>query len=111
VELSVEPCAVPLSDPFAGVENEFNAVELEALPNGRLFFSGKGAGRYPTASAIVADLVEIERGAAGMAFEPSLDLKPRKTRKNDRFFLLKEDGSIIEADALTDCVFRAKIID
>ena len=45
---------------FASVNNEFNAVILETNPNDTLIFIGKGAGSLPTASAIVADIIDIK---------------------------------------------------
>ena len=45
---------------FASVNNEFNAVILETDPNDTLIFIGKGAGSLPTASAVVADIIDIK---------------------------------------------------
>ena len=45
---------------FASVNNEFNAVILETNPNDTLIFIGKGAGCLPTASAVVADIIDIK---------------------------------------------------
>ena len=45
---------------FASVNNEFNAVILETDPNDTLTFIGKGAGSLPTASAVVADIIDIK---------------------------------------------------
>lgn len=45
---------------FASVNNEFNAVILETNPNDTLIFIGKGAGSLPTASAVVADIIDIK---------------------------------------------------
>ncbi len=64
----VSPCLVPVSHPLAHVQGAMNAVVAEGNFVGRLFFEGRGAGEGPTASAIVADLIDIARGEFGPAF-------------------------------------------
>ncbi len=58
----VAPYLVPASHPLAGVGGPTNAVVAEGNFAGRLLFEGAGAGDGPTASAVVADLVDIARG-------------------------------------------------
>ncbi len=65
---SVRPCLVPVSHPLAHVAGAMNAVVAEGNFVGRLFFEGRGAGEGPTASAVVADLIDIARGEYGPAF-------------------------------------------
>ncbi len=65
---SVQPCLVPVSHPLAHVAGAMNAVVAEGNFVGRLFFEGRGAGEGPTASAVVADLIDIARGELGPAF-------------------------------------------
>lgn len=64
----VRPCLVPTSHPLAHVTGATNAVVAEGNFAGRLLFQGAGAGAGPTASAIVADLIDIARGTAGAPF-------------------------------------------
>jgi homoserine dehydrogenase len=64
----VHPCLVPLSHPLSHVSGSLNAVVAEGNYVGRLFFQGRGAGEGPTASAVVADLIDIARGEMGPAF-------------------------------------------
>jgi homoserine dehydrogenase len=72
----VEPCLVPLSHPLAHVTGATNAVVAEGNFSGRLLFQGAGAGDKPTASAVVADLVDIARKETGPAFSmPSAELE------------------------------------
>ncbi len=63
----VHPCLVPHAHPLAHVAGPLNAVVAEGNFVGRLFFSGRGAGEGPTASAIVADLIDVARGEVGPA--------------------------------------------
>ena len=64
----VHPHLVPLDHPLAHVTGSLNAVVAEGNFVGRLFFQGAGAGDGPTASAVVADLIDIARGEYGPAF-------------------------------------------
>ncbi|HWI87188.1 MAG TPA: homoserine dehydrogenase [Sphingomonas sp.] len=64
----VHPCLVPLGHPLAHVTGSLNAVVAEGNYVGRLLFQGRGAGEGPTASAVVADLIDIARQEYGPAF-------------------------------------------
>jgi homoserine dehydrogenase len=64
----VNPYLVPESHPLAHIEGSTNAVVAEGNFSGRLMFQGAGAGEGPTASAVVADLIDIARGDAGTVF-------------------------------------------
>ena len=55
---------VPLDAPIAHVEGVFNAVVVEGDFVGTVMLEGRGAGAGPTASAVVADLVDVARGPA-----------------------------------------------
>lgn len=63
IEISVAPTLVPNQHALAAVENELNAIFLHASRAGDCLLSGKGAGRYPTASAVMSDLIKIARNA------------------------------------------------
>lgn len=58
----VHPVLVPLSHPLAKVTGSLNAVVADGNFVGRLTFEGAGAGAGPTASAVVADIIDIARG-------------------------------------------------
>ena len=58
----VQPVLVAKDHPLAAVDGPTNAVVAEGNFVGRLLFEGAGAGDGPTASAVVADLVDIARG-------------------------------------------------
>ncbi|TNF58347.1 MAG: homoserine dehydrogenase [Burkholderiales bacterium] len=61
VELRVHPCLVPSKRLIANVEGAMNAVVVQGDAVGTTLYYGKGAGSEPTASAVVADLVDITR--------------------------------------------------
>ncbi len=54
----VEPCFVPLDNRLAGVQDVFNAILIKADMLGDVVFYGQGAGKLPTASAVVADILD-----------------------------------------------------
>ena len=61
VELRVHPCLVPSKRLIANVEGAMNAVMIQADAVGTTLYYGKGAGSEPTASAVIADLVDVTR--------------------------------------------------
>ncbi len=64
----VHPCLVPKENPIASVSGVFNAVVIEGDSVGRLMLEGRGAGSGPTASAVVADIVDIASGRGSLPF-------------------------------------------
>jgi len=61
VELRVHPSLVPTSRLIANVEGAMNAVMVQGDAVGTTLYYGKGAGSEPTASSVIADLVDITR--------------------------------------------------
>ena len=64
----VRPCLVARGHPLAAVTGPTNAVVAEGNFSGQLLFQGAGAGAGPTASAVVADLIDIARGDSDAPF-------------------------------------------
>ena len=58
VGVRVHPAMVPVAHPLAAVRESFNAVFVEGASVGDLMFYGRGAGGFPTASAILGDLID-----------------------------------------------------
>ena len=61
IQARVYPALVPLDDMLAKVDGVYNAVEVEGSLCGKVLFHGMGAGREPTTSAVVGDLIEAAR--------------------------------------------------
>ena len=57
----VAPHLVPGSHPLSGVEDVFNAIAVNGNAVGDVMFYGRGAGKLPTASAVVADVIDLAR--------------------------------------------------
>jgi len=87
IEQRVHPCMVSLKAPIAHIEGVFNAVVVEGDFVGTTMFQGRGAGQGPTASAVVADLVDVARGHAMPAFVvPAARLADMKVSPMARHF-------------------------
>ena len=104
----VHPHLVPVDHPLAHVAGSLNAVVAEGNFMGRLIFQGRGAGDGPTASAVVADLIDIARGEFGPAFampvsalaeRPAADTGERRGRAYLRFSVEDKVGVLAEIAA------------
>ena len=82
IELRIHPCLVPSKSIIANVEGAMNAVMVQADAVGTTLYYGKGAGGEPTASAIIADLVDITRlhSADPLNRVPFLAYQPQSMR-------------------------------
>ena len=104
----VRPYLVSKQHPLAHVDGPTNAVVAEGDFSGRLLFQGAGAGDGPTASAVVADIIDIARGEAGAPFsvpvaslqalEPA-DAGKRQARFYLRFSVFDRPGVLAEITA------------
>ena len=104
----VHPNLVPRDHPLAHVDGATNAVVAEGNFSGMLLFQGAGAGDGPTASAVVADLIDIARGDTGAPFSiPVAALEtlapacsgPRIGRAYLRFTVADRPGVLAEITA------------
>ena len=104
----VHPHLVPMAHPLAHVTGSTNAVVAEGDFVGRLLFQGAGAGDGPTASAVVADLIDIARGewgspfsmpAAELAVAEPVDSGERRGRAYLRFTVADRVGVLAEIAA------------
>ncbi|MCA0985231.1 homoserine dehydrogenase [Halobacillus yeomjeoni] len=72
VSVSVEPTLLPIHHPLSSVNDEYNAVYVYGDAIGETMFYGPGAGKLPTATAVVSDLIavlkNIRLGTTGTAY-------------------------------------------
>ncbi|MCA0971539.1 homoserine dehydrogenase [Halobacillus litoralis] len=102
VSVSVEPSLLPIHHPLSSVNDEFNAVYVYGDAVGETMFYGPGAGKLPTATAVVSDLIavlkNIRLGTTGTAnvqpqFPNQLKAKNEKqTKKYIRLQVVDEPG-------------------
>ena len=109
IETRVHPCMVPEGAPIATVDGVFNAVVAEGDFVGRVMLEGRGAGAGPTASAVVADLIDIARnrvtpvwGAAGSALSsaPSVPMGSHLGAYYLRLMVVDRPGVIADVTAI-----------
>ncbi len=84
IEARVHPTLVREDHLLASVRNEFNAVYVDADITGPTLYYGKGAGRLPTASAVVADIIDIGRRGGAQAPPPFTYGERRPVRDSGR---------------------------
>ena len=108
VEQRVHPCLVPLAAPIAHVEGVFNAVVAEGDFVDTTVYQGRGAGAGPTASAVVADLVDIARGhrvptfavpATALAKIPAQPMERHRGAYYIRLMVVDKPGVIADVTA------------
>jgi len=98
LEVQVVPCLLPLDHPLAGVDGVNNGVLVKGDAVGEVLFSGRGAGKMPTASAVISDLIFVARnvavGVAGRVPSIPYDVEKVQSRKivaiddiQNRFFI------------------------
>jgi len=68
VEMSVSPTLIKKGSPLAEVQDAFNAIRVLGDAVGPVFYHGRGAGQMPTASAVVADIIDTVVGRSQITF-------------------------------------------
>ncbi|MEZ6137850.1 MAG: homoserine dehydrogenase [Pirellulaceae bacterium] len=68
LELCVAPTLIRIGQPLAEVRANYNAINVVGDAVGDLFFHGQGAGQMPTASAVVADMIDVAVGRTPITF-------------------------------------------
>ena len=76
ISLRVHPSFISRDNTLARVEGSFNAVSIFGSAVGQVTYYGRGAGMMPTASAIVADIIDVALGNSATTFR-QLNLRPR----------------------------------
>ncbi len=109
IETRVHPCMVPVAAPIARVDGVFNAVVAEGDFVGRVMLEGRGAGEGPTASAVVADLIDIARNrttpvwgaaAAALSAAPSVPMSAHVGPYYLRLMVVDRPGVIADVTAV-----------
>ena len=76
ISLRVHPSFITKDNRLAKVDGSFNAVSIFGSAVGQVMYYGRGAGMMPTASAVVADIIDVALGNSATTFS-HLNLKPR----------------------------------
>ena len=109
IEARVHPCMVPEAAAIARVDGVFNAVVIEGDFSGQVMLRGRGAGAGPTASAVVADVIDIARGRAtpvwgaapgALVQAPSLPMTAHSGAYYLRLMVVDRPGVIADVTAI-----------
>ena len=76
ISLRVHPSFISERNRLARVDGPFNAISIFGSAVGQLMYYGRGAGMMPTASAVVADIIDVALGNSATTFR-HLNLRPR----------------------------------
>ncbi len=98
LDVRVSPTLLPKDHPLAGVHGVNNAILVEGDPVGRVMFYGPGAGSGPTASAVVADILNIAGIRAATGNNGGLD--PLLAANRWRNCALVDDGETVQRNYL-----------
>ena len=108
VEARVHPAMVPLSAPLALVDGVHNGVVIDGDPVGQVVLQGRGAGAGPTASAVIADLIDLARNRAtpvlgveksGLIALPSVPMEQHRGAYFLRLMVKDQPGVIADITA------------
>ncbi|MDN3512123.1 MAG: homoserine dehydrogenase [Candidatus Jettenia sp.] len=112
IELRVHPTLLPHDHPLSSVNGVFNAICVNGSAVGETMLYGRGAGQMPTASAVVADLVDVGLGRAGITFHAMkifsgncehisvADIMQIKTRYYLRFSVVDKPGVLAKISGI-----------
>ena len=90
----VSPMVVPVESPLSGVDDVFNAILVRGNALGDAMFYGKGAGKLPTASAVVADIIDAaQNDCRGIMWENVGDSFMETEDKASYSWLVRADAS------------------
>ena len=101
------PLIVAPDNPLSGVKDVFNAIKLTGNMLGEVMFYGKGAGKLPTAAAVVSDIVDAVRHKninLGVHWseevQPLLDINSVKVKKLVRFAYNDRDAAFAAVNGI-----------
>lgn len=111
----VSPMVIKNNSPLAGVDGVFNAIMVTGDCVGDVMFYGKGAGKLPTASAVVADVVDAvkhsERSKKIFWEKPAENIMADKNSKKFSYFVRTTDSAENVQKIFGKCEFVDNIID
>lgn len=115
VDVFVSPCFVSKESPLSTVDGVFNAILVKGNAVGDALFYGKGAGKLPTASAVVSDIIEIAKSGEN-TFSPVWEdkgdvLENPKNSVSKHFARIKAENKNEMRDKILSIFDNAQIID
>lgn len=100
VYVSVEPRIIPKGTPLASIDDVFNGIMVNGNAIGEVVFYGPGAGKLPTASAVVADIIDCLRNDHNREYrwvKADFDFVAPMEENFGQYLLITENASEVEA--------------
>lgn len=111
----VSPMVIKSDSPLSGVDGVMNAIMVTGDCVGNVMFYGAGAGKLPTASAVVADVVDavkhIERSKKIMWVKPDTDIMADKDSEKFAYFIRTTDSAEKARNIFGKCEFIDNIVE
>ena len=112
IKISVEPTCIPLSNILSAVSSVYNAVLVKGSYTGDSLFYGQGAGKLPTASAVVGDIIEVLGNPKMKTLPPFVDHTVTVDKSDDssdcyfvRFTTELEGAALSDLKTLIEGIF------
>ncbi len=100
IEIKVEPVFASEKGIIANVINEENIIAVSSSINDKLYFIGKGAGRYPTANAMVNDLIMIKDNDKNYSFKEKEKKQIKDLKNKCKYYIRVKDIKYIDEDII-----------
>jgi len=105
VSVMVAPFIIPQSNPLSNVDDVFNAILVKGDSIGDVMFYGRGAGKLPTASAVVADIIDAAKGRRDIFWAKVDHENVRDFEQYTNEFYVRTTEASVDADAVIRSIF------
>lgn len=107
----VQPTLVKKSSVFASVKSNFNMALYNGENSGCISLGGQGAGRYPTASAVLRDLTSISQGDKAMFDDSICSVRADNTKKEFDYYVVRNTKITKERHSVADMFAKSQEVD
>lgn len=114
LEAYVLPMIVTYDDPLSHISDVYNGISVTSPVSGDIMYYGRGAGRYPTAGAVMSDVCAILSGAAKAETMPIFEKKAGSVKPFDEikfsYYIRAEENRSVLCEALQHACDDVKVI-
>ena len=105
ISITVGPCLIQNHSQLASVDDVFNAILVRGDAIGDVVFYGRGAGKLPTASAVVADIIDAAKGRRDIFWAKVDHENVRDFEQYTNEFYVRTTEASVDADAVIRSIF------
>lgn len=114
LEAYVLPMIVTYDDPLSHISDVYNGISVTSPVSGDIMYYGRGAGRYPTAGAVMSDVCAVLSGAAKAETMPVFEKKAGSVKPFDEikfsYYIRAEENRSVLCEALQHACDDVKVI-